>query len=69
MPFKQDTDYDKVHQEIDEAIEESVQESPASLGVIAENLNKKYHKSLIRRRFMFNWKRDGGRWVRKHNDD
>lgn len=68
MPINKDIDYDKAHTEIDEAIEDSIKTSPDNLRVIAQRLNYKYHTSLIHRRFLYRWKRDGGRWVRKTDE-
>jgi hypothetical protein len=68
MPTNKDIDYNKAHAEIDEAIEESIKPSPDNLRMIAEKLGDKYHISLIHRRFLYKWKRDGGRWVRKTDE-
>jgi len=64
----QDKTYTQIHEEVDRAIQESIHESPASAGEIAEKTG--VHKSLVARRFAklgYVW--IGGRWIYKHKED
>jgi hypothetical protein len=69
MSPKTDDYYEEAHKEIDEAIEESIEPSPDGVHEIAKKLKNKYHVTLIHRRFLYKWKYDGGRWVRRSEDD
>jgi len=68
MPRNDNIDYEEAHKEIDEAIEASVHETPASVTEIEEMLNNKYWRTLIHRRFLRAWQRRGTRWVRREDE-
>lgn len=56
---------EKNRKKIDEAIEDSMRESPASVSFIAQVTG--LHPSMVHRRFLdLGWTREGGRWVWKH---
>lgn len=56
----------KAHEKIDQAIEDSVMESPAPVNVIARKTG--FHPTQVYRRFLeIGWRYENGRWVWRYN--